>query len=336
MQSVASPKQRCAFTLVELLVVIGIIAVLIGILLPSLSRAREAAQRTKCAANLREMCNADSIYVSSNKGWHVPCYWGPSEGGTPPNTYARYWSCNPEFRKAMGMQLYDRVQNPSSYGYVLEKNYCPTALRGTTESQISDANGNPMPVWVRPMHYSYGMNVHGADISAPTDGLAGCMAWDPVKAPQADPARNTGLNFNNVATVDNSRPKGAIHGFRANQVHNPAEKLFFADSNWFALNLYGSGAVVNGATGWDGAATSDYDITKDRTNTGTIAGVGSYNLLRSIAWRHRGGANVAFFDGHVAWLKKDQIYKLDTTTGKKSPNWVLWNVMDSAAPVGPP
>ena len=53
---------RCAFTLVELLVVIGIIATLIGLLLPALSRARESSNRTACLSNLRSLAHAMFIY----------------------------------------------------------------------------------------------------------------------------------------------------------------------------------------------------------------------------------------------------------------------------------
>jgi prepilin-type N-terminal cleavage/methylation domain-containing protein len=60
---------RSAFTLVELLVVIGIIAVLVGILLPTLGRAREAAQRTKCLANLRSIGQMAHMYANENDGF---------------------------------------------------------------------------------------------------------------------------------------------------------------------------------------------------------------------------------------------------------------------------
>jgi prepilin-type N-terminal cleavage/methylation domain-containing protein/prepilin-type processing-associated H-X9-DG protein len=56
------------FTLVELLVVIGIIALLIAILMPSLSRARTQSQRVACMSNLRQLGNAFVMYTNANKG----------------------------------------------------------------------------------------------------------------------------------------------------------------------------------------------------------------------------------------------------------------------------
>ena len=77
-------KNKRAFTLVELLVVIGIIAALIGLLLPALGRAREQAKKTACKAHLHDLGAAVQMYLNQSGGKYPPARYFASY--TPPFT----------------------------------------------------------------------------------------------------------------------------------------------------------------------------------------------------------------------------------------------------------
>ena len=72
LMSVVNKRLRTAFTLIELLVVISIIALLVSILLPALSKARDAARRVVCASNQNQMSKMLYFYASDYKGSFLP------------------------------------------------------------------------------------------------------------------------------------------------------------------------------------------------------------------------------------------------------------------------
>jgi prepilin-type N-terminal cleavage/methylation domain-containing protein/prepilin-type processing-associated H-X9-DG protein len=124
-----TPNRRCvtsrAFTLVELLVVIGIIALLIAILLPALSRAREQGNAVKCMSNLRQLYMGTEFYGLAFKGYTMP-----STAGTGSAQNYNWWGIQ-VLGAALGIERYGNsgADQQDTVDRIAKMVDCPSNIR---------------------------------------------------------------------------------------------------------------------------------------------------------------------------------------------------------------
>ena len=151
---------RCSekgFTLVELLVVIGIIALLVSVLLPALSSARKQADRVKCLSNLRQIGNAYSMYAVDNQGyWPMAIHQYNVVGGTPVARDKRWVHFISKYVTGDKKPINEDGTNAAAHGQIKDTDNvlwgCPSWNRVGYVSNVPTINSD--------FHNGYSMNIY--------------------------------------------------------------------------------------------------------------------------------------------------------------------------------
>jgi prepilin-type N-terminal cleavage/methylation domain-containing protein/prepilin-type processing-associated H-X9-DG protein len=270
--------RRKAFTLVELLVVIGIIALLISILLPALNRARGQAKQTACLSNLRQIGTAMQMHAGEHRN-HLPLageLWGPADA-TP--------GALGDSQQVMWSYFTDTVVKVAPLPIALAPYLGQSNLRTDTaaNSVIDYNNGSTIRIFTCPSNVDQmqqGTSQTSKFISCQSNGWTG-------------PLLQTSYAFNEAvlgwcdAGVSNVAGHSRCRGNLA-RVHGSADMVLLAD------------ASPRGANG-------GWIVYNDHTNTDTLYefytgvfpnGTDTSDPLLFDKQRHYGNMNILFCDGH--------------------------------------
>jgi prepilin-type N-terminal cleavage/methylation domain-containing protein/prepilin-type processing-associated H-X9-DG protein len=305
-----SRSGRRGFTLVELLVVIGIIAIMVGILLPTLNKARKSAKTTVCLSNLKQMGNAWTMYLSDYKGhlphsiWHDPPY--PYASSMPPGWTTKrlneyiwhgYWfGILGDYRVNSVQLLCPEAQDPSLADY--DALYGGIKGGGSVFEAWSGQHQSASPV---------GIMIDNKKINPTNDAHWKTNGGYRIGSYGFNGNLYFGKGPDNKFNTADDGPKGkdpgtggssaACFGSNIAHVKNTSEVPAFLDCGWIDFQ-----DMPNG--------TPQAMPTPPPNLGGQQAPKGSTNNhWRILLARHGRGINVCFADGSAKWVGLEDLYQ---------------------------
>lgn len=329
----SSPSK--GFTLVELLVVIAIIGILIGMLLPAVQQVREAARRTQCANNIKQLVLGIHSYIGDSMSGTLPPgvrndYMITTPGATYGDTNDAGWkTC-----WSWGTFILPKVEQQNLYDLLAPRGRSPRDFKNANTALFTTAMRTQLPVFQCPSDNPPTPFNTMRKINGVAPAISNYVASNSHSRPMWRTAN--GINGNSALTSDENQT-GAFGGvtdnnrakrFEANIINQDgssnsimiSERQF--DNGYLApgtsngiknalpgaANIYASRGVgfsydagLNEATNykpWRGISDVGF------TGNGPINDSNYWGKSRAASSRHPAGINTGFCDGSVRFIKE--------------------------------
>ncbi|SIN73488.1 prepilin-type N-terminal cleavage/methylation domain-containing protein/prepilin-type processing-associated H-X9-DG domain-containing protein [Singulisphaera sp. GP187] len=318
--------QRRGFTLIELLVVIAIIAVLIALLLPAVQAAREAARRSQCVNNLKQiglsMHNYESVNLCLPAG-RKSCCWGTwilfTLPGVEQQALFNAWNFTGDYKWIGSATMdtpmrYSGVCNITVSSTRVPAYMCPSDGANTSTTTIGQTlNGVVMRTTSQNYVVNFGntSSIQPATLNGVTFGGAPFTDIDAVTLTAAGAPTAIGMN-GQVVVPFSSITDGlsntllvseAVVGTGTGGTVNPSSTLDLRGFSWWGSASNFTAAITPNSGQPDVLESIGYCVYPYQGNppcTGATAAQPLYNGARS---RHSGGVNATFADGSVKFMK---------------------------------
>ncbi|MFG0335442.1 MAG: DUF1559 domain-containing protein [Maioricimonas sp. JB049] len=320
-------RLRAGFTLIELLVVIAIIAILIALLLPAVQQAREAARRTQCKNNLKQLGLAIHNYVDTyglfpNKRQgtanHGDCMRGNAEFSSGWLRILPYIDQAPLYNQWSSPQTFNGIDfpafGPCPWG-PHENGYTPYYTQVSTLMCPSDGNiaSKTNARGATNYKFSVGDSIRsdgamGYNESPLSRGIFGNRNGRVTFASIGDGTSNTIMLSERLYPGDrNAVGQGVAHNLGDGIVSNPAECNLVVDPN--NPTRYNTASTTGWGFKWDHGSTSHVGFTTVLPPNGPLcASAGNDNQSHGIyppSSQHTGGVNAVMADGSVRFISEN-------------------------------